>query len=347
MSQTRIVAPSSSVKVVDLVGKIEKKATILQPDFQRRFVWSNTHRQNFIDTLIKGYPTPEIYVAQNGIDIDKMESIEVVVDGQQRLTTIMDYIFEEEESKTYGTIVPKFKELDETERKNFLNYPLIVRDLGDITSEQIKEVFRRINSTQYSLKAVEIQNAVYEGEFISVAKNVLDKLAKDKIELLDFLNEANISRMGDLRYILLLQSTIEEGGYFTYDKEVEKHIKENNEIYEDGDKMFNLLLKTFKFINSLNLDADSIWLRKSSFFTMFVELSKVIDSLADKKDDLSRKVKELETKIINNKLEDKTKNKFSKFYSCLYSGTAGRNARVTRGDIFKAEVIDKILVSAP
>lgn len=34
-------------------------------------------------------PFPEIYIAQSGVDIEKLETQEVVVDGQQRLSTII------------------------------------------------------------------------------------------------------------------------------------------------------------------------------------------------------------------------------------------------------------------
>ena len=150
MSKQITTSPSNR-KISALYKDIKRENLILQPDFQRRFVWNNKHKEKFIDTILEGYPVPEIYVAQRGIDIETIESEEVVVDGQQRLHTIVEYIDEPEESTVFGNIVKKYRNLSKDEKEDFLNYTLLIRDLGDISPENIKEVFKRINSTQYAL----------------------------------------------------------------------------------------------------------------------------------------------------------------------------------------------------
>lgn len=154
MSKQITTSPSNR-KISALYKDIKRENLILQPDFQRRFVWNNKHKEKFIDTILEGYPVPEIYVAQRGIDIETIESEEVVVDGQQRLHTIVEYIDEPEESKVFGNIVKKYRNLSKDEKEDFLNYTLLIRDLGDISPENIKEVFKRINSTQYALNSIE------------------------------------------------------------------------------------------------------------------------------------------------------------------------------------------------
>lgn len=64
-------------------------------------------------------PFPEIYIAQSGIDIQKIETQEVVVDGQQRLSTIIQYIDEADDSKIFGKTISKFKDLDAQDKKDF------------------------------------------------------------------------------------------------------------------------------------------------------------------------------------------------------------------------------------
>ena len=137
MSKQITTSPSNR-KISALYKDIKRENLILQPDFQRRFVWNNKHKEKFIDTILEGYPVPEIYVAQRGIDIETIESEEVVVDGQQRLHTIVEYIDEPEESKVFGNIVKKYRNLSKDEKEDFLNYTLLIRDLGDISPENIK-----------------------------------------------------------------------------------------------------------------------------------------------------------------------------------------------------------------
>ena len=114
MSKQITTSPSNR-KISALYKDIKRENLILQPDFQRRFVWNNKHKEKFIDTILEGYPVPEIYVALRGIDIETIESEEVVVDGQQRLHTIVEYIDEPEESKVFGNIVKKYRNLSKDE----------------------------------------------------------------------------------------------------------------------------------------------------------------------------------------------------------------------------------------
>ena len=58
-----------------------------------------------------------------------------------------------------------YAQLSEPEKTGFLDYGVVVRDLGTVTEEQIKEVFSRINSTDYALKAMERLNALFNGEY--------------------------------------------------------------------------------------------------------------------------------------------------------------------------------------
>lgn len=58
-------APSQE-RISGLINKLRKdpKELILQPYFQRRLVWSTEHKAKFIDTILKGYPVPELYFSQ-------------------------------------------------------------------------------------------------------------------------------------------------------------------------------------------------------------------------------------------------------------------------------------------
>ena len=121
-----------------MYGAIKREDLILQPEFQRKLVWNDKHKEAFIDTILNGFLFP-------------------VVDGQQRLSTIIDYI----ETSSFCKKVCKYADLTAEEKKQFLNYNVVIRDLADANEATIKEIFRRINKTKYSLTAVEIHNAIY------------------------------------------------------------------------------------------------------------------------------------------------------------------------------------------
>lgn len=330
----QIPASPGNKKISELYKRIKEGTLILQPDFQRKFVWNTSHKEAFIETILNGLPFPEIYTAQSGVDIEKIETQEVIVDGQQRLSTIMQYIEEEANSKVFGKQVQKFKDLTQEAQREFLNYNVVIRDLGDISSELIREIFKRINQTKFSLEQIEIQNAVYDGEFITTAKEILDAI---DIEHIPIFSDSEMSRMSDLHFILLVMSTIETGGYFARDSDIEKFITGFNDVYEEKVKIRNLILHILDGIKSLDLQPDSIWYRKSNFFTIVTELCFL--GMPDF-ETIKPKLLEFEKNILENKYTPRDKNDFASYYGYMYTGTNSRQARVVRGELFKKYVID-------
>ena len=317
----QIPSSPSTKKISDLIGMIKRGDLILQPDFQRKLVWSIRHKESFIDTILKGFPFPEIYIAQSGIDLETFQAQQVVVDGQQRLSTIISYINGELPCKK----ILRYSALDNQQKAAFLNYDVVVRDLKDASSDTIKEVFRRINLTQYRLNDIEINNAIYEGEFISTAKDILNHLDNGSFPLF---SDNELNRMGDLNYILMIKATLEEGGYFAGNTMTGEYIVKYDDSYENAETMKDKILNLFHVIETFNLDTDSMWYRKSNFFTMFVELSKV----SQIPDDIVAKIHSFEDEVLANKGNEE--NDFGKYYSVMYTGTNSRGARIKRADIF-------------
>ncbi len=266
----QVQANVSILKISDLYQRIKNQTLIPQPEFQRKFVWNRAHKEKFIDTILNGYPFPEIYTAQKGINLETIESQDVVVDGQQRLRTIVQYIDEPQDSKEFGKDVKKYKDLTQDEKRDFLKYEVVFRYLGDVKPETILEIFQRINLTQYSLNQVEIENAVYDGGFITAAKEILISV---DLNFLSMFSENEISRMDDLYFILLIMSTIENGGYFNRVSEIEKFIIAYNDSYEKSDEIKDYLISAINTIRALNLEPDTIWYRKSNFLTLLIELN--------------------------------------------------------------------------
>lgn len=328
---------ATNKKIIELYNMMKEGSLVLQPSFQRNLVWNDKHKESFIETILKGYPFPEVYFADGKIDLTTQKSQTLVVDGQQRLSTIYQYITNSGELRLKK--IKKFVELNEKEQMNFFDYNVVVRDLGRIEMSEIKEIFKRINSVGYALEAVEINNALYEGEFITTAKEILDT---DLLLKLDVFGENDISRMRDLEFILLIMTTIEIEGYFTSDNEIENYIQRYDNEYPNKDKVKSEVIEILSLINKLELPLDSLWLRKSSLFTLIVELIffKRRNGNLPETNILRTLLLELEQIIINNKNKSKESNEYAKFYNYIYQGTASRVGRITRGE-FLAKHLDE------
>ena len=195
--------PSTNVKIIELYNKIDSSVLNMSPDFQRKLVWKKQHKYHFIETILKNFPFPEVYIASSEIDITNITSTEVVVDGQQ-LSTIVDYIKGLGDFKKQKTI-KSFSSLENSDKKDFLNYLVSVRDLKDMELEYIKEVFMRINNTEYSLNTVEKTNAQYgDGEFVMFCKQLSEEDYSTSIEYTDSVVDSNNKLLVKVKYLVIM-----------------------------------------------------------------------------------------------------------------------------------------------
>lgn len=325
MNKKTLNGISTNERILNLYNKIKDKEFILQPDFQRRLVWNADHKENFIETILLGYPFPEIYIADGEIDVNEMKKETLVVDGQQRLDTIFHYIEGDIDLK-YKKI-NKYKDLADDAKKDFLNYNVIVRDLKNVTKEEIKEIFKRINSVSYALNSMEINNALYNGEYIETAQNVCEL---PSFKQLNIFGEYALSRMKDIEFVLVVMTTIELGVYFTGDKEVEDYVKRYDEEYDGKKNMLNLLDNIFIYINKLSINNESIWKSKNAIFTLICELARLKNLPLI--EDVKKVLKEIEDKI---KYSNNSGKEYDDFFMSLYQGTASKKARMNRGELLK------------
>lgn len=312
--------------IADVYQLIDEGRLVLRPDFQRKFVWTVEHQEAFIDTILNGLPFPEIYVCEGDVDVQKLRTTRLVIDGQQRLTTIRNFI-EGRHDHVPIRIAP-YQSMSNEQKQDFLSYQIVMRDLGKIDEDTTREIFRRINLTKFKLDDIEIHNAVYDGHFIQAAKTILDNVS---LEQYGVLRESEFTRMADLHFILLVMATLENGGYFAQDREVEPKVSGFNEGYPNKDYMISLLIKSFATIRDLDLPVDSMWFRKSNFFTLVVETAWHIDKIPG---DFKDRLLELESQVMANKTN--TASEFYKYYSYMYQATHGRSARVVRGEFFES-----------
>jgi hypothetical protein len=258
-------APTNK-KVRELITLVRDNKLISRPEFQRRLVWKIEDKNHFLDSVIKGYPFPEIYVADGDVNLDTGQGTQLLVDGLQRVSTLVQYFTGDETLKL--TSVPQYRSLTDDQKTAFLQYDVAVRDLGAISTDQIVEVFKRINATSYSLTDIEISNAVYRGRFKEFA---------EALSVNPFFTENNIfssldyRRMGDLRFAILITATALTG-YFNRDEELEAFLDRFNDEFPEAKEVAANFQVTFDFINECGFERKSrIW-RKADLFTVLIEL---------------------------------------------------------------------------
>jgi hypothetical protein len=262
---------ATNKRIRELLTEIRDGTLIPRPEFQRRLVWAMRHKNAFIQTVLEGYPFPEIYIAAGEVDLTTGVGSLMLVDGQQRLSTLYEYFHGSNELRLKD--VPPYEKLNDKEKLQFLEYEVVVRDLGSLDIEQIKDVFRRINSTSYALNAMEIENARYDGEF----KTLADELAQATIfEEMKFFSPTEIRRMLDMRFVLSLMVTM-LSQYFNRDEEIEPYLKRYNDEFPEYDAIRRRFNSVISFIRDCRLEPSSRFWKKADFFTAFVELDYLLN----------------------------------------------------------------------
>ena len=154
--------------ISDLLSWIEDETLTLNPDFQRRSVWSPGAKTYLIDTILKRRPMPNIMI-RTLTDLATRRSRREVVDGQQRLRTIRDFVngalILGRHAGEYSGF--SYTDLSESDRIDFLEYRIGVEQLINADDETVLDTFRRLNSYSYRLNAQELRHAGYMGEFRS------------------------------------------------------------------------------------------------------------------------------------------------------------------------------------
>lgn len=153
----------------------EKPKLLLNPDFQRKYKWDKEgweRSSKFIESCLMRIPLPSCYFAE-----DK-EGRHIVIDGVQRLTTIVKYLqdefpleglttFKDLEGKKFSEIGEYKSELEATTIRC-----IVLRK--ENPQELIREIFSRLNQGAVSLSDQEIRHALYPGKFDALLQELAD-----------------------------------------------------------------------------------------------------------------------------------------------------------------------------
>lgn len=254
----------------DLLEEIEDKKLVVRPAFQRRLVWTNKDKEYFIETVLRGLPFPEIFVCTGERDAESSTRIKWLVDGQQRMTTLRDYAAGSKDI-LYKT-VPRFADLKPDQRERFLETTVAVRDLQRVTQAELKEIFTRINSTNYVLKSMEKRNALFSGAM----KQYCDSLSEQPFfRTHRVFSAGRKKRMEDLAFCVILVSTI-LGGYFHRDSRNAEFLERYNDDFPDQERVQADLDAVFSKIEECGFAKTSEVWKPTNLFTFIVELHHVI-----------------------------------------------------------------------
>ncbi|WP_082696842.1 DUF262 domain-containing protein [Mycobacterium sp. IS-1590] len=324
-----------------LLTGIRDKTLIPNPHFQRRLVWSNMHKNAFLQTVLDGLPFPEIFISAGDVNPNTGDGTELIVDGQQRITTLYQY-FVDSKDLILGNDLPKYSELEQTDKLAFLEYAVVIRDLGPLTEEQTREIFHRINSTNYSLNAMEVNNSRFDGALKRCAEDIVANAADGFFQAPGhpIFSSLDGRRMNDTRFALTLIITM-MSGYFNRDDEHELYLQKYNDSFPEEAAIRERIEHVCQLIDFAHFSSKSrIW-QKADLLTAMVELDRFLhrdgdridpDLLRDRAQSFYEAVEAVTRSVSPDPLA-------AQYYRRVRSGINDRVSRYERGQAFRTRVL--------
>lgn len=240
--------------------------------YQREKVWSEEKKSFLIDTILKNFPIPPIFLRMK-IEPDTGVTKYEVIDGKQRLSSIKEFVDGDvllpedfsgdgigNEALNGASFADLSREPFEKYKKQFWHYRIPVIFIETDDEALVKSVFDRLNRNGEPLVPQELRHAKYGDKKIY---RLIDKLAKDHIWKDIFEKSLEIDRMEDKEFIsellfFLLEKKIISYTKISLDELYDKwaNIEESNIMPE-----YNKLVS---YLDDLNLDYFGLKIAKVS-----------------------------------------------------------------------------------
>lgn len=254
----------------------------LSPEFQRRSVWTRAAKSYLLDTIIRGKPFPKILITQELAD---QKNIRMVVDGQQRLRAIIEFVSGEftilkAHNAEYGGI--RFDDLPGNVRSDILKYEISVDLLFDVNLPDLLDIFARINAYSVVLNTQEKLNAKYLGTF----KIVAYEMGHSYVEYLvsgSVLTEKQVTRMAEAQLSSDLLVAMCDGIQTVKNIErLYKNYETAEEIPQELTRARNCFVETMKFVGAIYPPdelGNTNWSRVHWFYTLFTTVAHAVTGI--------------------------------------------------------------------
>ena len=179
---------------IDVVRRMQNERFVLDPDFQRGFVWDKEKQSRLIESILMRIPLPVFYVAEDN------QGKLIIVDGRQRLTTLRRFI--EGDLKLQLTDRPElnkkvFKDLEPRMQNRVEDCQLHFYIIDRSVPERARlDIFERVNGGEV-LTRQQMRNAIYNG----VATIFLREESEEVLFIEATGGSLNIKKMQDREFV--------------------------------------------------------------------------------------------------------------------------------------------------
>lgn len=224
----------TNMTVQDFLAALGRGEIVVNRHYQRSDgVWPDAARSYLIETVLLEFPIPKLALHQI-TDVTTGISLKELVDGQQRCAALL--AFKSDEFKLSSVVENagfrglRYSTLAPDQKTTFLNYQLNIDLFLGAEANQIREVFRRMNSYTVPLNAEEHRHAKYQGAF----KWFIHRLSlslNDAWEGLGVFSQKALVRMGDAKLLSEMCHAMIHGIKTTNKTLLDSLYRDNNDTF--------------------------------------------------------------------------------------------------------------------
>lgn len=236
--------------IAELLEMLQRRELVINRDYQRGSgLWPIGARSYFIDTILEEYPFPKLYMYEF-IDRRAAKLRKELVDGQQRLLTIQDFVenkFALSGDTKYTNL--RFRDLELDIKEKFLSYTVSVDVIRNATRAEILQMFRRMNAYTLPLNEAEKRHSSFHGDFKWFINNLSDELSEFFTEYQVFTSR-QIVRMADSEFLADTVLSLERGIISTSPSDLRKLYVEHDDVYWNSDHVGRQIKEAVAFITT-------------------------------------------------------------------------------------------------
>ena len=282
-----IIQPTNYT-VADYCAAMQRKEIMVNSDYQRSDkVWPPAARSFLIETILLNYSMPKLSLYQV-TDVKSRKTYKEIVDGQQRSKTIIDFYNDKlrlsklsEIDEAAGKL---YSQLDDEYKQRFLDYSLSVDLFLSATHDDIREVFRRINSYTVPLNPEEKRHSIYQGAFKWFIYKLAKKYDQNFIDMGVF-GEKQIVRMSDAKLFSEIIHALLFGITTTDARKLDKLYEEYDVNFLKEKEIEERIERTIDFILGLEEIHNGPLMKPYNFYSLSLGISHMINPLPELMED--------------------------------------------------------------
>jgi hypothetical protein len=223
------------MSVNDYCQALNNESIIVNQDYQRNSgLWTSPARSFFIESILLEYPIPKIYLYAN-VDLSTRKTIKEIVDGQQRSHALQ--LFYNNRSALSSRLETeelrgkKYRQLPGEYQSAFLTYQLPIDQFSGVPDSEVRESFRRMNSSNVPLNDEEQRNAKFQGPFKWFIYG-FGRQYNEALYSIGVFSKRDLARMADTRTYADIAYAIESGIATTRPPELDGLYRTYNSSFE-------------------------------------------------------------------------------------------------------------------